>query len=62
MVLVILVTNVLIRKREMMKVTKNKNTHIKAEELQRNFARIAYAPKKVSHHQMKMKAVTMRHE
>jgi hypothetical protein len=37
MVLVILLTNVLIRKREMMKVTQKENKHIKAKEPQRKF-------------------------
>ena len=46
----------------MMKVTQNENTHIKAKELQRKFSRKAYAPKKTSHHQMKMKSVTVRHK
>jgi hypothetical protein len=55
MVLVILITNFLIRKREMMKVTQKKNTHIKTKEIQRKFSRKAYAPKKTTHHQMKMK-------
>jgi hypothetical protein len=60
MVLVILLTNVLIRKREMMKVTQKENKHIKAKEPQRKFSRKAYAPKKTSHHHMKMKSVTVR--
>jgi hypothetical protein len=60
MVLVILLTNVLIRKREMMKVTQKENKHIKEKEPQRKFSRKAYAPKKTSHHQMKMKSVTVR--
>jgi hypothetical protein len=60
MVLVILLTNVLIRKREMMKVTQKENTHIKEKELQRNISRKSYASKKTSHHQMKMKSVTVR--
>jgi hypothetical protein len=55
MVLVILLTNVLIRKIEMMKVTQNANRHIKEKEPQRKFSRKSYAPKKTSHHQMKMK-------
>jgi pyrimidine operon attenuation protein/uracil phosphoribosyltransferase len=59
MVLVILLTNVLIRKREMMKVTQNANTHIKAKELQIKFLRKDYSPKKTSHHQMRMKSVTV---
>jgi hypothetical protein len=62
MVLVILLTNVLIRKREMMKVTQNENTHIKEKQLQRNISRKYYASKKTSHHQMKMKAVIVRQE
>jgi hypothetical protein len=37
MVLFILLINVLIRKREMMKVTQKENTHIKAKELQESF-------------------------
>jgi hypothetical protein len=56
MVLVIFLTNVLIKKREMMKVTQN------SKELQRKFSRKAYAPKKTSHHQMKMKSVIVRQE
>jgi hypothetical protein len=59
MVLVILLTNVLIRKREMMKVTEKENTDIKAKELQIKFSRKFYAPKKTSHHLMKMKSVTV---
>jgi hypothetical protein len=62
MVLVIFLTNVLIKKREMMKVNQKKNTHIKEKELQRKFSRKDYTPMKTSHHQMKMKSVTMRHE
>jgi hypothetical protein len=46
----------------MMKVTQKENTHIKAKELQIKFSRKSYAPKKTSHHQMKMKSVTMRQE
>jgi hypothetical protein len=60
MVLVILLTNVLIRKREKMKVTQNANKHMKEKEPQRKFSRKSYAPKNTSHHQMKMKSVTMR--
>jgi hypothetical protein len=41
--------------------SKYKHTY-KAKELQRKFSRKAYAPKKTSHHQMKMKSVTVRHE
>jgi hypothetical protein len=44
----------------MMKVTQKENKHIKEKELQRNFSRKAYAPKKTSHHQMKMKSVIVR--
>jgi hypothetical protein len=46
----------------MMKVTQKENTHIKANELQRKIPRKDYASKKTSHHQMKMKSVTVRHE
>jgi hypothetical protein len=60
MELVLFITNFLIRKREMMKVTQIVNKHIKAKEPQRNFSRKAYAPKKTSHHQVKMNSVTMR--
>jgi hypothetical protein len=60
MVLVISLTNVLIRKREMMKVTQKENKHIKAKEPKRKFSRKAYDPNKISHHQMKMKSVTVR--
>jgi hypothetical protein len=45
-----------------MKVTQNENTHIKEKELQRKFSRKYYTPKKTSHHQMKMKSMTMRQE
>jgi hypothetical protein len=44
MVLVILLTNVLIRKREMMKVTQKENKNIKAKEPQKKFSRKTYAP------------------
>jgi hypothetical protein len=60
MVLFIFITNVLIRKREMMKVTQIENKHKKAKEPQRKFSRKYYAPKKTSHHQMKLKSVTVR--
>jgi hypothetical protein len=60
MVLVIFLTNVLIRKREMMKVTQKEDKHIKVKELQRNISRKTFAPKKTSHHQVKMKSVTMK--
>jgi predicted hydrolase (HD superfamily) len=43
-------TNVLIRKREMMKVTQKIDKHIKVKELQRKFSRKNFAPKKTSHH------------
>jgi hypothetical protein len=59
-VLVTLLKNFLIIKREMMKVTKKENKHINAKEPQRKFSRKTYAPKKTSHHQMKMKSVTVR--
>jgi hypothetical protein len=62
MVLVIFLTNVLIRIREMMKVTQKENTNIKEKELQIKFSRKGYAPKKTSHHHMKMRSVTIRHE
>jgi hypothetical protein len=38
----------------------NTNKHIKEKEPQRKFSRKSYAPKKTSHHQMKMKSVTVR--
>jgi hypothetical protein len=61
MVLVIFLTNVLIRKiRGMMKITQITNKHIKEKEPQRKFSRKDDAPKKTSHHQMKMKSVTVR--
>ena len=60
MALVIFLTNVLIRKREMMKVTQKANKHIKAKEPQRKFSRKSYALKKTSHPQMKMKSMTVR--
>jgi hypothetical protein len=44
----------------MMKVTQKENKHIKENEPQRMFSRKSYAPKKTSHHQMKMKSVTVR--
>jgi hypothetical protein len=50
MVLVILLTNVLIRKIEMTKVTQKEDKHIKVKELQRNFSRKDFAPKKTYHH------------
>jgi hypothetical protein len=60
MVLVIFLTNVLIRKREMIKVNQKANKHIKSKEPQIKFSRKGYAPKKTYHHQMKMKLVTVR--
>jgi hypothetical protein len=36
------------------------NKHIKAKETQRKFSRKDYTPKKTSHHQIKMKSVTVR--
>jgi hypothetical protein len=45
MVLVILLTNVLIRKREMMKVTQKADKHIKVKELQRKFSRKKFCTK-----------------
>ena len=59
MVLVIFLTNVLIRKTEMMKVTQKADKHIKV--IQIIFSRKHFAPKKTSHHQMKMKSVTVKH-
>jgi hypothetical protein len=44
----------------MMKVTKKVDKHIKVKELQRKFSRKAFASKKTSHHQMKMKLVTVK--
>jgi hypothetical protein len=52
--------NVLIIKiRGMMKISQIENKHIKEKEPQRKFSRNAYAPEKTSHHQMKMKLVTV---
>jgi hypothetical protein len=52
MVLVILVTNVLIRKiRGMMKITQITNKHIKAKEPKTNLSRKSYFPKKTYSHQ-----------
>ena len=60
MVLVIFLTNVLIRKiKGMMKITKIENKHIKEKEPQRKFSRKSYAPKKTSPHQMKIKSMTV---
>jgi hypothetical protein len=44
----------------MMKVIQIENKHIKEKEPQRKFPRKTYAPNKTSHHQMKMKSVTVR--
>jgi hypothetical protein len=44
----------------MMKVTQITNKHIKEKEPQRKFSKTNYAPNKTSHHQMKMKSVTVR--
>jgi len=60
MVLVILITNVLIIKKEMMKVPKKEDKLIKEKEPQRKFSRKTYAPKKTYHHQLKMNSVTVR--
>jgi hypothetical protein len=61
MVLVILLTNFLIRKiRGIMNITQIENKHIKEKEPQRKLSRKAYAPNKTSPHQMKMKSVTMK--
>jgi hypothetical protein len=61
MVLIIFLTNFLIRKiRGMMKITQIKKKHIKANEPQMKFSRKDYAPKKTSPHEMKMKLVTVR--
>ena len=63
MVLLILITNVLIRKIiGMMNITQITNKHIKEKEAQRNLSRKYYAPKKTSPHQMKKKLVTVRHK
>jgi hypothetical protein len=63
MVLVILLKNFLIRKiKGMMKITQITNKHIKENEPHRIFLRKAYAPKKKSPHEMKMKPVTVRHK
>jgi hypothetical protein len=43
----------------MMKVTQKENKHIKANEPQIKFSTKYYAPKKTSHHLMKMKSVTI---
>ena len=45
-----------------MKVTQKVDKHIKVKELQRKFSRKYFAPKKTSHHQMKMKSVTVKQE
>jgi hypothetical protein len=46
----------------MMKITKIENKHIKVKEPQRKLSRKNYAPKKTSHHQMKMKSMTVKHK
>ena len=43
-----------------MKVTQKENTLKKEKKLQRKFSRKVYAPKNTSHHQMKMKSMTVR--
>ena len=43
-----------------MNITQIENKHIKEKEPQRKFSKKAYAPKKTSHHKMKMKSVTVR--
>jgi len=60
MVLDILLTNLLIRKRERMKVTQKGDKHKKVKALQRMFSGKTFAPKKTSHHQMKMKSVIVK--
>jgi hypothetical protein len=40
--------------------SKGRQTY-KVKELQRKFSRKTFAPKKTSHHQMKMKSVTVKH-
>jgi hypothetical protein len=62
-VLVILLTNFLIRKiRGMMNITQIENKHIKEKEPQRKISRKSYGPKKTSPHQMKMNLVTVKHK
>jgi hypothetical protein len=46
----------------MMKFTQKENKHIKVKEPQRKFSRKTYVPKKTSHHQIKMKSVTVKHK
>jgi hypothetical protein len=43
-----------------MKMNQKENKHIKEKEPQRNFSRKSYAPNKTSHHQMKMKSLTVK--
>jgi hypothetical protein len=63
MILVILITNVLIRKiRGMMIITEIENKHIKENEPKRKISRKAYARKNTSPHDMNMKLVTVRHK
>jgi hypothetical protein len=45
-----------------MKVTQKENKHIKTNERQKKFSIKSYAPKKTSHHQMKMNLVIVRHK
>jgi hypothetical protein len=61
MILVILLTNVLIRKiRGMMKITQITSEHINTKEPKINLSNKAYAPKKTYPDQMKMKLVIVR--
>jgi hypothetical protein len=63
MVMVIFLTNVLIRKiRGMIKITQIANKHTKAKEPQIKLSIKSYAPKKTSPHQMKTKSMTVRHK
>jgi hypothetical protein len=58
-----LLTNVLIRKiKELMKMIKTENKHIKEKEQKRKSSRNIYSPKKTTPHQMKMKSVKVRHK
>ena len=45
-----------------MKVTQKEKKHRNEKEPQRKFSINSYAPKNTSHHQMKMKSVTVRQE
>jgi hypothetical protein len=63
MVLVVLLTNVLIRKRkEMKKMIQIGNKHINPKEQKKESSRKVYAPKKTSPLQTKMKSVKVRHK